>query len=49
MCFRFLQVAWIYVRTGELPGMAIIRKSRSGIGVTSESDVPAIAVVLEGA
>ncbi len=50
MCFRFLQVAWVYVRTGDIPGHGHHPQvSVPGIGVTTEADVPSIAVVPEGA
>ncbi len=50
MCFRFLQVAWVYARTGEVAGHGHHPQvSVPGIGVTTDSDVPAIAVVPEGA
>jgi TRAP-type C4-dicarboxylate transport system permease small subunit len=48
MCFRFLQVTWVYLRTGHIPGHAQhAHVSVPGIGVAPELEVPAIAVVPE--
>ena len=50
MCFRFLQVAWFYVRTGEIPGHGHhAEASVPGIGVAAEPGAPGLAVVPEGA
>ncbi len=49
MCFRFLQVAWFYVRTGEVPGHGHHPQvTVPGIGVAAESEGPGLAVVAEG-
>ncbi len=50
MCFRFLQVAWIYGQTGEIPGHAHhAQVSVPGVGVTPDpEESPGIAVVPEG-
>ncbi len=49
MCFRFLQVAWFYVRTGEVPGHGHhAQVTVPGIGVAAESEGPGLAVVAEG-
>jgi TRAP-type C4-dicarboxylate transport system permease small subunit len=49
MCFRFLQVAWIYAKTGEIPGHAHHpQTSVPGIGVSAEAG-PGLAVIEEGA
>jgi len=49
MCFRFLQVAWFYIKTGEIPGhghhaQIIV----PGIGVSPEADTPELATAPEG-
>jgi C4-dicarboxylate transporter DctM subunit len=50
MCFRFLQVAWFYVRTGEIPGHAHHpQASVPGVGVTPDPQAPGLAVIPEGA
>jgi TRAP-type C4-dicarboxylate transport system permease small subunit len=50
MCFRFLQVAWFYTRTGEIPGHGHHPQvSVPGIGIKTAPDGPGIAVVPEGA
>ena len=50
MCFRFLQVAWVYIRTGDIPGHGHHPQvSVPGVGVSTEREVPSIAVVPEGA
>jgi C4-dicarboxylate transporter DctM subunit len=49
MCFRFLQVTWIYARTGEIPGHGHhAQPSVQGVGVTPDPEVPSIAVIPEG-
>ncbi|HZV21660.1 MAG TPA: TRAP transporter small permease [Hyphomicrobiales bacterium] len=49
MCFRFLQVAWTFARTGEIPGHAHHPQvSVPGIGVAPEPEVPGLAVLPEG-
>jgi TRAP-type C4-dicarboxylate transport system permease small subunit len=50
MCFRFLQVAWIYSETGEIPGHGHHPQvSVPGIGLTPDTETAGIAVVPEGA
>lgn len=50
MCFRFLQVAWIYMQTGEIPGHGHhAQVSVPGVGVTPDAESAGIAVVPEGA
>jgi C4-dicarboxylate transporter DctM subunit len=50
MCFRFLQVAWFYVSTGQIPGHGHHpHVSVPGIGIAPEPGVPEIAVAPEGA
>src|SRR5271165_562943 len=50
MCFRFLQVAWIYTRTGEIPGHGHhAQVSVPGVGITQGLDAPGIAAIPEGA
>lgn len=50
MCFRFLQVAVVYGRTGEIPGHGHhAQVSVPGVGVTPESEAAGIAVLPEGA
>ncbi|MGA7327857.1 MAG: TRAP transporter small permease [Rhodomicrobium sp.] len=50
MCFRFLQVAWFYMRTGEIPGHGHHPQvSVPGIGVAADEGAPGLAVVPEGA
>jgi C4-dicarboxylate transporter DctM subunit len=49
MCFRFLQVAWGYALTGEIPGHARhAQPTVPGIGVTGETEVPGLVVAPEG-
>jgi TRAP-type C4-dicarboxylate transport system permease small subunit len=49
MCFRFLQVAWFYVRTGEVPGHGHhAQVTVPGIQVAAESEGQGLAVVAEG-
>ncbi len=49
MCFRFLQVALIYARTGHVPGHANhAQTSVPGVGVVSEPGGPGLAVAEEG-
>jgi len=50
MCFRFLQVAWIYKRTGEIPGHGHhAQVSVPGVGLTPDpEETPGLAVVPEG-
>ncbi len=50
MCFRFLQVAWFYLRTGEIPGHGHHPQATvPGIGVAGGPEVPSLAAVPEGA
>lgn len=50
MCFRFLQVAWHYGRTGEIPGHAHhAQPTVPGIGVSGEEGVAGLTTVHEGA
>jgi TRAP-type C4-dicarboxylate transport system permease small subunit len=50
MCFRFLQVAWFYARTGEIPGHGHHPQvSVPGVGITPDKETPGIAVIPEGA
>jgi TRAP-type C4-dicarboxylate transport system permease small subunit len=50
MCFRFLQVAAIYRRTGQVPGHGHhAQVSVPGIGIASQSEADGIAVIPEGA
>jgi TRAP-type C4-dicarboxylate transport system permease small subunit len=50
MCFRFLQTAWFYIQTGEVPGHGHHPQvTVPGIGVTAEPEGPGIAVAPEGA
>jgi C4-dicarboxylate transporter DctM subunit len=49
MCFRFLQVAWFYVRTGEIPGHGHhAQVSVPGVGISPDLEAPGIAVIPEG-
>ena len=49
MCFRFLQVAWIYSQTGEIPGHGHhAQVSVPGLGVTPDPETAGIAIVPEG-
>ena len=49
MCFRFLQVAWFYLRTGEVPGHGHHPQvTVPGVGVAAEAEGPGLAVVAEG-
>ena len=49
MCFRFLQVTWVYAKTGEIPGHGHhAQPSVQGIGVSPDPEIPAIAVIPEG-
>ncbi|MGO9547668.1 MAG: TRAP transporter small permease [Rhodomicrobium sp.] len=48
MCFRFLQVAWIFWQTGEIPGHSHhAHVSVPGIGITPDVETAGIAVVPE--
>jgi C4-dicarboxylate transporter DctM subunit len=50
MCFRFLQVAWFYAQTGEIPGHGHhAQASVPGIGVTPDPQAAGIAIIPEGA
>ncbi len=51
MCFRFLQVAWIYRQTGDIPGHAHHHPEVSvpGIGISPVPETPGLIVVPEGA
>ncbi len=50
MCFRFLQVAWIYLKTGDIPGHGHHPQAAvPGVGVATEPEATSIAVVPEGA
>ncbi len=49
MCFRFLQVAWFYFRTGEIPGHSHhAQVSVPGIGLTPDAETAGLAIVPEG-
>ena len=49
MCFRFLQVTWHYLRTGEIVGHAHALPTVPGIGIAGDEGIPGLAVVPEGA
>jgi TRAP-type C4-dicarboxylate transport system permease small subunit len=50
MCFRFLQVAWLFVETGEIPGHGHHGQvSVPGAGIAPDPETPGIAIVPEGA
>jgi TRAP-type C4-dicarboxylate transport system permease small subunit len=50
MCFRFLQVAWFFARTGEIPGHGHhAQVSVPGVGITPGAEAPGIAAIPEGA
>ncbi len=50
MCFRFLQVAWFYIKTGEIPGHGHhAQVSVPGIGLTPDSEAAGLAIIPEGA
>jgi TRAP-type C4-dicarboxylate transport system permease small subunit len=50
MCFRFLQVTWLYAKTGEIPGHGHhAQVSVPGVGIAPDPETAGIAVIPEGA
>jgi TRAP-type C4-dicarboxylate transport system permease small subunit len=49
MCFRFLQVAWVFARTGFVPGHGYhAPPTVPGIGVTPDPGPPGLVLIPEG-
>jgi C4-dicarboxylate transporter DctQ subunit len=49
MCFRFLQAAINFARSGDLPGHAHDSSTVPGIGITPSEESPGLAVLPKGA